>query len=360
VDQRYLGAGRIMTKLAAENTLVGHVIEQYNTYKEYQHYYRKPNNLIDLNLDPSGIPCHWYSADTQINADSSDVVVIDLMTEGLHAALSRFHTYDKNKKYILFSNGWWDTEKYDFGFKYELCDYNYFQHDYVTQAANPRNMNYFVDKQYQFESDKHNLFCCLVGSRRAGREYFVKNILSNLSDIDFILNYHGMEFGKSSRVNDISYDFPNYNSYKPFDSTGFYTISNSMPMDIYNSAKFNLIVETNSNLQYEFHLTEKTIKSFLVGIPFVILSSSGFLKRLRKLGFRTYSEIWSEEYDEIENFEDRVTEIIKLIKDLNLLDWVKCQNQLKEISIHNKMNLMYNNTTLKAQLENIGKVFSEI
>ena len=60
---------------------------------------------------------------------------------------------------------------------------------------------------------------------------------------------------------------------------------------------------------------EKTIKS-LISQPFMVVSQKGFLSKLHDEGFETYSEIFDESYDDIDNPIDRINFIIDEIKRL--------------------------------------------
>lgn len=64
-----------------------------------------------------------------------------------------------------------------------------------------------------------------------------------------------------------------------------------------------------------FFPTEKTWRAIISKTPFVIQGPTGFLKNLKRLGFKTFNQYWSEEYDvaggalrlyEIKNVIDRV------------------------------------------------------
>ena len=80
----------------------------------------------------------------------------------------------------------------------------------------------------------------------------------------------------------------------------YHSISQTLPIDLYNQCRFNLTVETDLDWTNEFFLTEKTVKNLIIGMPFVSVSTPHFLKNLRSLGFETYSSVWDESYDDID------------------------------------------------------------
>ena len=64
----------------------------------------------------------------------------------------------------------------------------------------------------------------------------------------------------------------------------------------YYKSKINIITETNFD-ESEIHITEKTWKAMYLGVPFVISASTGHLKTLRDMGFKTFNSVINEEYD---------------------------------------------------------------
>jgi hypothetical protein len=67
------------------------------------------------------------------------------------------------------------------------------------------------------------------------------------------------------------------------------------------------------------HLTEKTFKPIALGMPFVIVGTQGSLRYLRSYGFRTFSELWDESYDDEPDDSRRIEKIahtLKLLDDL--------------------------------------------
>jgi hypothetical protein len=90
-------------------------------------------------------------------------------------------------------------------------------------------------------------------------------------------------------------------------------------------------------------LSEKTIHPILAMKPFVPFASRYFLKNLRRLGFKTFSEFWDESYDEIEDNGDRLDAFLDVIhficsQDLaTLKDWGRKMNTILE---HNRLHMM--------------------
>jgi hypothetical protein len=351
-----------MIELDASNTLIGNIINQYNVYnKQYCSLYKNPQESTDIVINNTGIPCYWWDLDIEINDNTSNIICIDALTEGANLQ-ERFTTYDKNKEYIIFSNGWWDVNKYDFGFKYKLCVYNYIWYNFIVLMTYPQYINYYVNKTYQITKNKSNLFCALIGANKPARDYLVDEIKLRIIPDNYILNYCGKEMGQPSRQYDLNYNFKEFRPATPIEEVlEQYTISYSIPTELFNSARFNLVVETNIDLISEFHFTEKTLKPLIIGMPFIVMSSPYYLENMHKLGFRTFNELWNEDYDKIEDFKDRVTALIGLINNLTNFDWNKHKEKLQEIVNHNKINVIYNSgNNIINQFNNIGTALSNL
>jgi hypothetical protein len=299
---------------------------------------------------------------TEVEKINSPIIFVDAYSEGANI-ISTFNSFPKNKKYVLLCNGWFDIEKNKVDQDYTLIVWNYFMMGIGYGSTMPKNIEYWQKDFYNYYSTKENLFCCLVGNKRNCREIFTRKLLDGCKNIDnFIFNYNARELKGNSRHLDINYDFNNYNSYNSM--TGInstcYSISYTTPFMLYNTCRFYLIVETNINFQYEFHLTEKTLKPILAGMPFVLMASPRYLEKLRSLGFRTFNELWDEGYDYIELFEERIDAIIKLIQYLNSeFDWNSNIEKLQEITNHNKINLMYNNSIIEQQIISFAQIIKD-
>lgn len=64
----------------------------------------------------------------------------------------------------------------------------------------------------------------------------------------------------------------------------------------------------------KLHLTEKIFKPIVMKQPFLLLASPGNLAYLRSYGFKTFSTIVDEKYDDIVDPDQRIDAVIKIIK----------------------------------------------
>lgn len=127
-------------------------------------------------------------------------------------------------------------------------------------------------------------------------------------------------------------DRVNYYGYKM-------SLSQIIPINIYNQTAYSLVCETNCDNDYVF-FTEKTVKPILARRLFIMIGGRYQLARLRDLGFRTFNGIIDESYDEIERFEDRHQAALEQLNWLCKQPQEKILDQCREIVTHN-FNVMY-------------------
>jgi len=75
------------------------------------------------------------------------------------------------------------------------------------------------------------------------------------------------------------------------------SISQIVPINIYNESAYSVVTETNFMNSYTFY-TEKTVKPILARRLFVAFSGQHYIRNLHNLGFQTFGSIIDESYDE--------------------------------------------------------------
>lgn len=78
---------------------------------------------------------------------------------------------------------------------------------------------------------------------------------------------------------------------------------------------FSLVTETVFTYPYSFR-TEKIWKPMAVGHPFIAVANTGFYRDLHSMGFKTFSHVIDESFDTIDNNQDRIERIAKVVEDL--------------------------------------------
>jgi hypothetical protein len=134
----------------------------------------------------------------------------------------------------------------------------------------------------------------------------------DLFEIHQLFKYHPESFIKFSKVCD---SWP----LKLEDLDG-YTVGNTTTghtdqvADFYVNFLIDIVAETWTQGN-SFFPTEKTIRPMLLKKPFVVFGPKNYLEYLRQMGFKTFGDFWSEEYDGYDN-RDRYTKILELIDQL--------------------------------------------
>ena len=99
-----------------------------------------------------------------------------------------------------------------------------------------------------------------------------------------------------------------------------------------------VVIESNPRILRV--VTEKTMRSFLFGKPFVVYAAPGFLKMLTDMGFKTFQPIINEDYDLIEDHNLRFSAIQQELLRLGNLPIETLTEQVKtlnDIFLHNQL-----------------------
>jgi hypothetical protein len=105
------------------------------------------------------------------------------------------------------------------------------------------------------------------------------------------------------------------------------------PHGVYETANFEIISESVAD--HIFYATEKTYKSIVAKMPFMVISTVGYLGYLRSLGFETFGSIIDESYDQEVDLEKRITMIATEAKRIINNGSQKFYNATRDICQHN-------------------------
>ena len=111
--------------------------------------------------------------------------------------------------------------------------------------------------------------------------------------------------------------------------------------DFFHQAFIFLVTETVGDYPYQY-FSEKTWKPLVSGCPFMIVGSKHSISTLHTFGFKTFSQWWSEDYDNLETVADRVESIVDQLEKLNELsisDMQDMHNDMIPVLKHNQENL---------------------
>jgi hypothetical protein len=182
---------------------------------------------------------------------------------------------------------------------------------YFYLHSNPN----FLNERLQPFQTKPKSFDVLLGCYRTHRN-FIHTYISQRKDLNqhILMTYSG--FANQDLLNDTEFifdqtgvEFINNDVIKH--SVGYVryygcpmSISQIVPVNVYQETAYSLVAETNAVNSFNFY-TEKIVKPILARRLFVVISGQHYLKNLRQLGFKTYSDIIDESYDDIEDDETR-------------------------------------------------------
>jgi hypothetical protein len=144
----------------------------------------------------------------------------------------------------------------------------------------------------------------------------------------------------------------NRNSTAVTDDLGYY----------FKDSYFSVIPESNkwTIAPNSLFLTEKTTKVLYHGHPFIIMSSSGALKRLKQWGYLTFPELFDESYDEIQNADERdafIKNEILRVGTMNQDELRKICESVEYKCIHNQKVLLGTEIMIQQFMEKLELIF---
>ena len=330
-------------------------IDHVDHYQHLQQILHK-SNIVNFTYSDNGVPIYdvfELFGNNIIEFKEINIIFI----ETLRQLLLIQDKLDKSKKYIIFTESFWDVKKQSFKFDYELI---YVPWDFIDSQFRLANRSSLYFHLYDLNFiEKYNPtfdFLCLAGRAKPWRDRFINKLSSKINLSNSLTSYYGKSLG-NSKLLDIDIPYDRVNSKTEFEEKFYkqqtipntnikYTLSNFTKNELFYSTKFSVIVETEAELE-EYHVTEKTIKCLVLGHPFVVIGTPFYLKYLHSLGFTTYASTFDESYDEILDLEDRIDAVINLIKELSQVSFDK--TDLEKIQQNNLIALfkLQNNDTYK-------------
>jgi hypothetical protein len=128
-------------------------------------------------------------------------------------------------------------------------------------------------------------------------------------------------------------------------------------ISIYNQTAYSIVAETNCD--NEFHLfTEKITKPILGRRLFVVFAGQGYLKSLKSIGFKTFSDVIDESYDSIIDPTQRWNMAFDQVRELCNRDQQEVLAKIRPIVDHNYRLLVDTDWTSNAISQMISKVKS--
>ena len=114
--------------------------------------------------------------------------------------------------------------------------------------------------------------------------------------------------------------------------------------DPYNDTTCSIVSETN--VGNGIFITEKIWKAIIAEHLFVVHGNNHYLKCLRKIGFKTFSEVFDETYDDETNENKKIEKIVETLGSIIKMDSTELYQRTKEIRTHNRQ-LFFDKNTVK-------------
>jgi hypothetical protein len=114
--------------------------------------------------------------------------------------------------------------------------------------------------------------------------------------------------------------------------------SADISLDDYEATDIEVVLETLFDDPRQ-QLTEKTLRPIACAQPFVLAATAGSLEYLRSYGFKTFNDVWDEQYDLITDPEERLVSVVNLMQHISTWDLetkTKKMAQAQAIADYNK------------------------
>jgi hypothetical protein len=262
---------------------------------------------------------HVFVVSTELHNPISDFIIRNDRPNITYYVCGNINTELKNAKVISYMD-WFETTRY-------------FYKDYLPEILS--RINYTEPKQRHFD--------ILLGRKKLHRDTVYDYVKSDLRVENYIMTYfneHELDFDTNEDQwtwEDRGLQLENTPKWT-VDMVRYFghrmSLSQIIPITVYNHTAYTVVAETNFNRAYSFY-TEKTAKPIIARRLFIMISGQYYLRNLRKLGFKTFDGIIDEGYDSIEDDLDRWRAACTQIKWLCAQDQSEILQKIKPIVDHN-------------------------
>lgn len=208
-----------------------------------------------------------------------------------------------------------------------------------------------LEQKLEKTSSKEKHFDVLLGCARTHRDFVYSSIVERQLTDQVVMSYHkyaNQDLKNTSFVFETEgLEFEPARTYQhTIDPVVYYgkgmSLSQVVPITVYNKTCYSVVAETNFANDYNFY-TEKIVKPILAGRLFVAIAGQGYLEFLRTLGFRTFSNVINESYDQEPDNVMRWTMAMNQVEMLCSMDSAHVLKQIEEIVDHNRRIMLTTN-----------------
>lgn len=206
--------------------------------------------------------------------------------------------------------------------------------------------------------EKHRYFDVLLGRQKPHRDqlyaavdkhYNIVKYFPSQQDLD-ITQYNESNFAWPKEVLPIANSPVNFTAQEVVVDGVIVSLSQIIPVDIYNQTWYSLVAETMPDNELSF-FTEKIIKCLLAKRLFVVVAGQHYLKNLQALGFKTFSTVIDESYDLEPDINQRIKLVLAQVEKLCQQDPIIITQQIEEVVEHNFNLVMHTDWQKKMCLE---------
>lgn len=218
-----------------------------------------------------------------------------------HVKVDQIHTVDNNAKFIG-------------------C---------LISRFSPSRLKLAYNLDTAFANDNFITFRCIQGIDGSGKNFY-SMVDSTINDIYPAYQYQ-LEWLKTKKFDqdDTLYDLGLVDGFLPWQQA----------CAVYHMIwpKYQIEIVTETDIFTNSFITEKTAKCLISGKPFMVMSGTGTLHRLKTLGFETYDSVIDETYDQEPTANSRMTAMIDSLKSLYYSEQKQQKiEQLYNIAKHNQ------------------------
>lgn len=225
-----------------------------------------------------------------------------------------------------------------------FLQFNFYYYPYHLNSQTPTVFFDSGDYPYRLDPNFEKTFLCLNRNKKEHKIEFVEFIKKNgiLDDSYYSILWNNFE----RNFVEEDYDQSTYARHEKL-------------IDIYQNTAINLVTETQwdtniLSIESTF-ISEKTFRALAFPRPFIVVGQKHVLKNLQKMGFRTFSDIIDESYDDMDD-DKRMKAIQKIVLDLANKSkeeiyqmWEKCI----EIYEHNRKSIIFHCKEYEANFQTI-------
>lgn len=198
-------------------------------------------------------------------------------------------------------------------------------------------------------SNKPKLFDILLGCQRTHRDFIFNYVHENALNNQSIMTYFrrwNLDLRKTDYVfesDDVEFiETPQQTIHQIYYHGYQMPLSQVVPFVIYNQTYYSVVAETNAVNEFNFY-TEKIVKPIISKRMFIMIAGQNYLANLKKLGFKTFSDVINESYDLEPDNTRRWQMAMDQVKFLSTQDPVEIYAKIKDVVEHNQRLMLTTN-----------------